>query len=178
MQHTASVRTMCKHSRANRSVIQTGQATSQVSRDIAQLLDQTKQRELRLRRLAAEADQQLPRLIKRLNGLASIGLLSKDILIGPIVMMRSDGMELADEGDTIVQAALTTHMGPAALFWSGDEFSDPGMFPSLEAEALDRAMPLRHCSIAVRGLVWPEVPALLKQALNRVSYLRVVDGSN
>ncbi len=52
------------------------------------------------------------------------------------------------------------------------------MFPSLEAEALDRAMPLRHCSIAVRGLVWPEVPALLKQALNRLSYLRVVDASN
>ncbi len=81
---------MCKHSRANRSVIQTGQATSQVSRDIAQLLDQTKQRELRLRRLAAEADQQLPRLIKRLNGLASIGLLSKDI-DRSIVMMRPTG---------------------------------------------------------------------------------------
>ncbi len=87
-------------------------------------------------------------------------------------------MELADEGDTIVQAALTTHLGPAALFWSGDEFSDPGMFPSLEAEALIAPCRSRHCSIAVRGLVWPEVPALLKQALNRVSYLRVVDGAN
>ncbi len=163
--------------RLNTQSSDSSKANTLVNREISQMLDQAKQREHRLRRLAVEADSQLPQVIERLRGLSSIGLLSKNILFGPIVLIRSDDYGLADEGDTIIQAALSTNVGPVALFWSGDEFINLNRFSCLETEAIDRAVPISQCSIAIRGLIWLEVSTLLKRALNQVSCLRVAEAT-
>lgn len=101
--------------------------------------------------------------IKQLNGL---GLLYPTIALGTIVISRSYGVYCREESNELIQAAVSTRHGTAAVYWDSEDyllFEDGADFHS---EAMQRARPLRDCPAAIRSMVWPQVNKLLVQVLN------------
>ncbi len=68
MQSRTIAQSRCSRSRSSRQIQQTFSSTTPSDQEVSQLLVQAKERELRLRHYSAEADRDLPKLIKRLRG--------------------------------------------------------------------------------------------------------------
>lgn len=89
------------------------------------------------------------------------GLLHTTIVLGPIVIRRSYGVDGPTDSGELIQAAVSTAHGTAAVFWDSEDYVLFKGDPQFEAEALDRARPLRECPPAIRSMIWPQINELL-----------------
>jgi hypothetical protein len=94
------------------------------------------------------------------------GLLYPTLALGTIVMSRSYGMHCQSESNELIQAAVSTKHGTAAVYWDSEDYMDFEDDPDFEAEALIRTRPLRECPPAIRSLVWPQINGLLMRVIN------------
>ena len=101
--------------------------------------------------------------IKQLNG---SGLLNPTIALGTIVISRSYGVDCHEESNELIQAAVSTRHGTAAVYWDSEDYLQFEGGPDFHSEAMRRARPLRECPPAIRSMVWPQVNKLLVQVLN------------
>jgi hypothetical protein len=115
------------------------------------------------------ADTPLCALDSYLSQLNQLGLFNQSIVLGPVVLRRAHGVDGRTDSGELVQAAITTDFGAAAVYWDSLDFDDVKDSHDFEGEALDRATPLRKCAPAIRSVVWPHVPALVTKLLDRAT---------
>ena len=90
-----------------------------------------------------------------------IGYVHRSIVVGPIVLRRSYGLDGPEDSGQLVQAALTTDFGSAAIFWDTEDYGDAIRTGDLERIAMESAVPLCKCESAIRSLVYPKIPNLV-----------------
>ena len=111
------------------------------------------------------ADAPMRCVDNHLAQLKRLGLLRRSIVVGPVVISRSYGVDGPGDSGEFVQAAVTTSHGTAAVFWNSDDFAEFKSDNEFEAEAFLRTRPLRDCSPAIRSMVWPHIDLLLLQLI-------------
>jgi len=124
-----------------------------------------------LQRGALDMDAYLQSVDRNVVQLRSLGLVNRTIIMGPIVIRRRHRLDNATGSFELIQAAISTEHGMAAVFWDSEDFELSKQDELFEAEAMERARPLRDCVPAVRGLVSPHICQLLGELLGRCQIL-------
>jgi len=98
----------------------------------------------------------------------SLGFVNRTIIVGPIVMRRSYGLDGPSDSGQLIQAAITTDHGVVAVIWDSEDYATSIQESTFDEDALDRARPLRECAPAVRSRVMPYVGELVLKLINCV----------
>ena len=120
-----------------------------------------------LDRRAQDAAAYMQSVDRNVAQLRSLGLVNRTIITGPIVIQRSHGLNGPSDSGELIQAAISTEHGTVAVFWDSEDFALYRHDEEFDAEAMERARPLRECSPAVRAMVAPHICHLLGELLGR-----------
>ncbi len=101
-----------------------------------------------------------------------LGLFNRSIVVGPIVIRRSYGVDGRSDSGEFIQAAVTTDHGTAAVFWDSEDYVELKSSHDFEAEAWSRVRPLRECPPAIRSMVWPHLDSLLVRLIAQCDLTR------
>ena len=104
---------------------------------------------------------------RNIEQISFLGLVDRSIVMGPVVARRRHGANELSGSPVLIQAAISTEHGTAAVFWNVEDFAFNRHDSKFEAEAMKRARPLRECSRAVQAMVWPHLATMLGELLNR-----------
>jgi len=115
------------------------------------------------------ADGPLRTLDGYLAQLNQLGLFTQSIVLGPVVLTRAYGVDGPNDSGQVIQAAVTSDFGAAAVVWNSEDYHAAQDDYELERDALDRAVALRKCAPAIRSLVWPHVSELVDELMGRVT---------
>jgi len=117
------------------------------------------------------ADSPLLYLDSCLSQLHDLGFFNSTIVVGPIVLSRSYGFDGPVDSGELIQAAVTTDRGAAAVFWDSEDYAQLRNEEAFLSEAYWRVRPLRDCAPAIRSVVWPHIEPLLIQLFGRCKLL-------
>ena len=101
---------------------------------------------------------------------SALGLVNRTIITGPIVIRRGYGIDGPCDSGELIQAAISTEHGTAAVFWDSEDYAWCRHHDQFEFEAMLRARPLRECSPAIRAMVYPQVNDLLLCLINCIRF--------
>ncbi len=71
-----------------------------------------------------------------LEKLNEFGLFHESFILGPVVLRRSFGINGPSDSDELIQAAVTTDFGAAAVFWDIEDYCDAKHACTIESEAI------------------------------------------
>ncbi len=100
--------------------------------------------------------------------LRKLGIFHRSIVLGPVIVSRAYGVDGPGDSGELVQAALTTNFGAAAVFWNSEDYSYAREAGTSESDAFAAARPLRDCVPAIRAVLWPHIPPLVVVLLGQV----------
>ena len=116
--------------------------------------------------VAQRAEAQMRSVDSYINQLNRSGLLHRTIVLGPIIISRSYGIDSPSDSGELILAAVTTDHGTTAVFWDSEDYASYRHDPEFEAESLARARPLRDCPPAIQSLIWPQIKPLLMRLIS------------
>ncbi|WP_146411622.1 hypothetical protein [Crateriforma conspicua] len=87
------------------------------------------------------ADRSIDELNRIVKAIDETGLLFPVVITGPVFLRRWYSPHGQDDNLQIVQAALSSEFGAAAVFWNGEEFDDLVNSDSMDDLAASRSMP-------------------------------------
>ena len=102
---------------------------------------------------------------KQVSELHHLGLIHRTILLGPVALTRGYAVGGPSISGEVVQAALASDGGAAAIFWDSEDRCLDLSVEETESEAMDKARRLADCPAAIRTAVWPHMNELLAKLI-------------
>ncbi len=100
--------------------------------------------------------------------LRKLGFFRRSIVLGPVIVSRAYGVEGPSDSGELIQAAVTSDLGAAAVFWDSEDYNRALESRTCECEALEAVRPLHDCEPAIRAVIWPHIPALVQKLLDQI----------
>jgi hypothetical protein len=123
-----------------------------------------------LHHTAEQAEAHVERADRLIRKLADSGLLTKGVILGPIIHQRgyTPGAGNSDSAQ-FIQAVLHLPNGLGVVLWDMEEYLDlDHQLDGLELAAMNKFEPFVECELATKALFFPNVPTLMDKLRKRL----------